>query len=72
MTKRRMFDIGFPDDDLEAVPAGTEAAPRRGPMAAAITENAEALRERAGPALVAERHRPARRLGGFVGVCIGR
>ncbi|WP_333826676.1 ParB/RepB/Spo0J family partition protein [Pararhodobacter sp.] len=47
MTKRRMFDIGFPDDDLEAVPAGTEAAPRRGPMAAAITENAEALRERA-------------------------
>jgi ParB family chromosome partitioning protein len=50
MSKRRVFDIGFPGDapDTPAtVPAGTDPAPRRGPMAAAITENAEALRERA-------------------------
>ncbi len=42
MSKRRVFDIDF---DESAVPAGTEdAAPaRRGPMAAAISENAEAL-----------------------------
>ncbi len=44
--KKRVFDINF--DDAETVPqvdvpAGTE---RRGPMAAAITENAEALNER--------------------------
>lgn len=42
--KRRNFDINFPSD--ETVPAGTNRAERRGPMAAAITENAEALRER--------------------------
>ena len=48
MSKRRVFDIGFPDDDPpDPVPAGTEDTPRRSPMAAAITENAEALRERA-------------------------
>lgn len=44
--KKRIFDIDF--DDVEetpstSVPAGTE---RRGPMAAAISENAEALSER--------------------------
>lgn len=42
--KKRAFDIDFDDVDVtpEApVPAGTEQ--RRGPMAAAITENAEAL-----------------------------
>ncbi|NUB45558.1 ParB N-terminal domain-containing protein [Fertoebacter nigrum] len=46
MTKRRMFDIDFPEgaDEPPVVPAGTET--RRGPMAAAITENATALRER--------------------------
>lgn len=55
MSKRRMFDIDFPSDT--PVPAGTkaekpEAKPskkeqRRGPMATAITENADALRARA-------------------------
>lgn len=45
--KRRVFDIDFDDAD-PAVPAGTtEAAEsRRGPMAAAITENADALATR--------------------------
>ena len=45
MSKRRVFDIDFDDS---AVPAGTEDAPeaRRGPMAAAISENAAALSER--------------------------
>ncbi len=47
MSKRRVFDIDFDDT---TVPAGTEDAPapetRRGPMAAAISENAEALGER--------------------------
>ena len=51
MSKRRIFDIGFPGDTPPvaepAVPAGTEAPSRRGPMASAISENAEALRERA-------------------------
>ncbi|PZX38299.1 ParB family chromosome partitioning protein [Roseinatronobacter thiooxidans] len=49
MTKRRVFDIGFPDDDTapESVPAGTDSPSRRSPMAAAISENAEALRDRA-------------------------
>ncbi|WP_300063327.1 ParB N-terminal domain-containing protein [uncultured Roseobacter sp.] len=42
MSKRRVFDIDF---DESAVPAGTEETTpaRRGPMAAAISENAEAL-----------------------------
>ncbi|MBW4708303.1 ParB/RepB/Spo0J family partition protein [Roseobacter sp. YSTF-M11] len=42
MSKRRVFDIDF---DEAAVPAGTdnETPARRGPMAAAISENAEAL-----------------------------
>jgi len=43
MSKRRIFDIGFPDGEP------TEPAPRdtrRGPMAAAIAENADALSER--------------------------
>lgn len=45
--KRRVFDIDFEDTE-NAVPAGTEEKPeaRRGPMAAAITENAEALSAR--------------------------
>ena len=51
MSKRRVFDIEFDEADLEgSVPAGTEEAPapetRRGPMAAAITENADALAAR--------------------------
>lgn len=42
MSKRRVFDIDFDD---ATVPAGTEdkTPTRRGPMAAAISENAEAL-----------------------------
>lgn len=49
MSKRRVFDIGFPEDapTPEVVPAGTESTARRSPMAAAISENAEALRDRA-------------------------
>lgn len=43
--KKRVFDINFDDADIgEDVPTGTEA--RRGPMASAITENAEALTAR--------------------------
>ena len=44
--KKRVFDINFDDVDVSPaadVPAGSE---RRGPMAAAISENAEALTER--------------------------
>lgn len=48
MKKRRTFDIDLPEEDI--VPAGKVGdkapAPRRSPMAAAITENAEALRGR--------------------------
>ena len=45
MSKRRVFDIDFDDT---AVPTGATPAPevRRGPMAAAISENADALSER--------------------------
>lgn len=42
--KRRVFDIDFEEVET-AVPAGT-AETRRGPMATAITENADALAER--------------------------
>jgi len=47
--RRRIFDIDIPEDEI--IPAGKveESAPeekRRGPMATAITENAESLRER--------------------------
>lgn len=45
MSKRRIFDIDLPEEPEDDVPAGKDAA-RRSPMAAAITENAEALRER--------------------------
>ena len=47
MTKKRLtFDIDLPEE--ETFPAGKVLAPlpRRGPMAAAITENADSLRER--------------------------
>ncbi|MDE4097190.1 MULTISPECIES: ParB/RepB/Spo0J family partition protein [Rhodobacterales] len=57
MSKRRVFDIDFPEDSPAPAPAepprqntaegsGSGAA-RRGPMATAITENADALRQRA-------------------------
>ncbi len=50
MSKRRVFDIDFPEETLQPVenidvPAGT-GEPRRGPMATAIVENADALAER--------------------------
>ncbi|WP_420343212.1 ParB/RepB/Spo0J family partition protein [Paenirhodobacter sp.] len=49
MSKRRIFDIDLPEEE-GSFPAGKESEPtepaRRSPMAAAITENAEALRER--------------------------
>lgn len=50
MSKRRVFDIDFDNTADTPVPAGTETPedpPRRGPMAAAISENAEALSQRA-------------------------
>ena len=64
MSKRRVFDIDFDDTaDPGAVPAGTDPGPepRRGPMAAAITENAEALgvRQEAEAAIRAENDRLA-------------
>ena len=43
--KKRMFDIDMPDD-VVAPETETEPAKRRGPMASAISENAEALKER--------------------------
>ena len=43
MSKRRIFDIEFPEGDL---PTTGERETRRGPMAAAISENADALAER--------------------------
>ncbi len=49
--KRRIFDIDLPEEE-EIFPAGKEEAPaespaRRSPMAAAISENAASLRDRA-------------------------
>ena len=46
--KKRVFDINFDDAEIaEDVPVGTAATEaRRGPMASAITENAEALTAR--------------------------
>lgn len=46
--KRRMFDIDLPEDDGPAAPEVKSAGEglRRGPMATAIGENAEALRQR--------------------------
>lgn len=55
MSKRRVFDINFPSDPPVASPAPsvpaddatTAGESRRGPMATAISENAEALKARA-------------------------
>ena len=45
--KRRVFDIDLPDEiEAEAAPAPEPAPTRRGPMASAISENAEALKAR--------------------------
>lgn len=46
MSKRRVFDIDFQPDDSIDPPAPVEEQTRRGPMAAAISENATALSER--------------------------
>lgn len=67
MSKRKGFDIDFPTGE-DPVPAGTpraDAPPaRRGPMASAISENAEALRSRheAEAAIRAENDRLAHEL----------
>lgn len=48
--KRRMFDVDLPEDE-SALPPDLEVKAfgvRRGPMATAITENSDALRQRAG------------------------
>lgn len=45
MKKRRTFDIELPEEP-ETFPAGKEEPTRRSPMAAAISENAESLRDR--------------------------
>lgn len=60
MKKRRVFDLDMPDEDVgapavtETFPAGkvapetkSAAGPRRGPMATAVQENAQALKARA-------------------------
>lgn len=45
--KRRIFDIDLPEDDLPAPEVKSMGdAPRRGPMATAIGENADSLRQR--------------------------
>lgn len=45
--KRRVFDIDLPEDDLpQNEQPAEDVAPRRGPMASAIAENAEALQAR--------------------------
>ncbi|WP_146591126.1 ParB/RepB/Spo0J family partition protein [Puniceibacterium confluentis] len=45
--KRRIFDIDLPDDEPEQAAATPSADARRGPMASAVRENAEALTSRA-------------------------
>lgn len=44
--KRRMFDIEMPEEQPAGAPAPNDNAQRRGPMASAIAENAEALQAR--------------------------
>jgi ParB family chromosome partitioning protein len=44
--KKRMFDIEMPEDAAETATPPAPGAPRRGPMASAIAENAEALKAR--------------------------
>lgn len=46
MKKRRIFDIDLPDEDTGVASEGRAEPQRRSPMAAAISENAEALRDR--------------------------
>lgn len=43
--KRRVFDIDLPDE-IETAPVPKQALQRRGPMASAIAENADALKSR--------------------------
>ncbi|MFV0490288.1 MAG: ParB/RepB/Spo0J family partition protein [Pseudorhodobacter sp.] len=44
--KRRIFDIDLPEDPASPKPATAQTGMRRGPMASAIAENAEALQAR--------------------------
>ena len=44
--KRRIFDIELPEAEMAVPSDAGEVAGRRGPMASAVRENAEALRER--------------------------
>lgn len=70
MSKKRVFDIDFPDTPDVTVPTGTDHVEpekpesRRGPMASAISENVNALRERqhAETAIRAENDRLAHEL----------
>ena len=56
MSKRRVFDIEYPGNTAPAEPSPGFGEPRRGPMATAISENAEALdvRERTQAAIRVE------------------
>lgn len=47
MSKKRIFDIDFPEETPAPSPVPSAEPSRRGPMASAISENAEALAERA-------------------------
>jgi ParB family chromosome partitioning protein len=46
MTRRRTFSIDLPDDEGDATPAPARETPRRGPMASAVRETADSLRDR--------------------------
>lgn len=46
MSKKRIFDIDFPDEAPASGPSTGDTLARRGPMATAISENAGALEER--------------------------
>jgi ParB family chromosome partitioning protein len=45
MSRRRTFSIDLPAEDVSAAPLARET-PRRGPMASAVRENADSLRDR--------------------------
>ncbi len=44
--RRRVFDIDLPEDNAPAAPGPADTPSRRGPMASAIAENAEAVKAR--------------------------
>lgn len=47
MSKKRVFDIDYPDESAPSAAVPDSAQARRGPMATAISENAGALQQRA-------------------------